>query len=128
MDLSVNSKLKIALLLCLSALVFSEALEVYGSTKNMPQSSTKKLNDIEMRNWMVQISKELGITCAECHNTKNFKDGSSQNFKVALNHMMILKQINDGFKKDWRRPEASCFMCHQGKLRPEYKAPKNLTD
>lgn len=80
------------------------------------------LKEEEIRQQMISWSKELGITCTECHNPKNFKDNSLKNFKVAQDHqnvvMLIRKNGFDGLKY----PQANCYMCHQGQLKPVTKS------
>ncbi len=92
----------------LSLLLFSTA----GKTQSA--EIFKKEQEI-VRIQMVQLSRELGVTCTECHSSKNFKDGSKATYKIAKDHMKIVEILrNSGFNGK-KYPEASCFMCHQGK-------------
>lgn len=71
-----------------------------------------------VREQMLRISKELGVTCSTCHNLKNYKDASLKPFQVSVDHMhavdLLRKQGFDGIKY----PQANCYICHQGKLIP----------
>ncbi len=92
----------------LSLLLFSTA----GQTESA--ETFKKEQEI-VRIQMVQLSRELGVTCTECHSSKNFKDGSKATYKIAKDHMKTVEILrNNGFNGK-KYPEASCFMCHQGK-------------
>ncbi len=94
----------------LSALLYSSG----GQTESAVRF--KKEQEI-VRIQMVQLSRELGVTCTECHSSKNFKDGSKATFKIAKDHMKTVEILrNSGFNGK-KYPEASCFMCHQGKLK-----------
>ncbi len=75
--------------------------------------------DIKTRELMVQVSKELGVTCTYCHNSENFKDSKNKNFGIARDHFRILKSLNSEQGLNGR-PKVSCFVCHQGKAKFEY--------
>lgn len=71
---------------------------------------------------MIKISRQLGVTCTECHTTKNFRSGDKPSFKVSLVHMKmvdVLKQ--NGLSGKNGEPEASCYMCHRGQLKFDHK-------
>ena len=88
------------------------------SAESVKQFVTK---EEKIRAEMVTISRELGVTCTECHNVQNFSDSSKKTFKVSLEHMKITQMLkNNGFDGK-KGPEASCFMCHRGKLIPAYE-------
>jgi hypothetical protein len=70
---------------------------------------------------MLQMSRELGVTCTECHSTSNFKDSSKPQFKVALEHSKIVEVLKREGMDGKLGPEASCFMCHKGKLKFVHK-------
>lgn len=84
----------------------------------------QKIKDQEVRELMLSWSRQLKVTCTECHNPKNFKDSSKPSFKTALEHARIVEWLkNNGFPKptpgQTKIPEASCSFCHHGKLKPE---------
>lgn len=81
-----------------------------------------KLKEQEVREQMIQISKELGVTCNECHNVSNFADASKPAFKISREHIKIVSLLKQNGFDGKKGTEASCFMCHQGKLNP------NLSD
>lgn len=83
-----------------------------------------KLDEDAVREQMLQITKELGTTCTECHKINDFKDAAKPGFQVGLRHMKLVAVMKaNGFdgKKD---PEANCYMCHRGQLRPPARPPK----
>jgi len=69
----------------------------------------------------LQMSRELGVTCTECHSTSNFKDPSKSQFKVALAHTKIVEVLKREGMDGKNGQEASCYMCHQGKLKFAHK-------
>lgn len=86
-----------------------------------------KQSEEEIRQEMITISRQLGVTCSECHNVKNFTDDSKKAFKVSLKHMKMVELLKlNGLSGSNSEPEASCYMCHKGKLRFKYKEP--ITD
>lgn len=95
----------------------------------IPQAHSKSVttfvtNEEKIREEMINISRELGVTCTECHNVQNFKDDSKKTFKVSKEHMKITQMLKEnGFNGKNNAPAATCYMCHRGKLMPEYKEP-----
>lgn len=86
------------------------------------QSSAQFKRDQEViRIQMVQLSRELGVTCTECHSQKNWKDDSKPSFKTGLQHMKIVEVLRQNGMDGKAGPEASCYTCHQGRLRFTHK-------
>lgn len=77
----------------------------------------------KIREEMVTISRELGVTCTECHNVQNFTDDSKKSFKVGKEHMKLTQMLKENGFDGKKGPAATCYMCHRGKLMPEYKEP-----
>ena len=78
-------------------------------------------HEIKVRQYWVQISKELGVTCDYCHNVNNFKSFEKPQMKRTQEHVRIVELLNKkGFTyKD--APKADCYMCHRGKAIPDFK-------
>jgi hypothetical protein len=90
------------------------------------ESASKiKVSEEKTREEMVVLSRQLGVTCAECHNVQNFADTSKKTFKTAKDHLRIVEALRSNGFDGKKGPEASCFMCHQGTLRPKYKESAN---
>lgn len=88
------------------------------------QSVTSFVSEEErIREQMITISRELGVTCTECHKVTNFADGSKKTFKVSLDHMKLTQMLKQNGMDGKKGPEATCYMCHRGKLMPDYKEP-----
>ena len=86
--------------------------------------SRLKAEDEEMRRAMIQISRQLGVNCTACHNTKNFASAEKMEFRVAKEHMRLTQVlIDNGMNGKDKRPKADCYMCHRGVLKPDYKEP-----
>lgn len=80
-------------------------------------------NEEKVREEMITISRELGVTCTECHNVQNFREGSKKTFKVSKDHMKLTQMLKENGMDGKKGPLATCYMCHRGKLMPEYKEP-----
>ena len=88
------------------------------------QSVTQFVSDEDkIRQQMITISRELGVTCTECHKVTNFKDDSKKTFKVGKEHMKLTQMLKEKGLDGKKGPEATCYMCHRGKLMPDYKEP-----
>lgn len=79
-----------------------------------------------MQNW----SRQLGVTCAYCHDVKNFKDPTKASYKVSIEHQRLVRLINEQVfieldKSGAPKIKADCYMCHRGLAIPAYKEPRN---
>lgn len=97
---------------------------VFLFPKAQSESVTKFVNTEEnIREEMITISRELGVTCTECHNVQNFREGSKKSFKIGKEHMKLTQMLKDNGFDGKNGPTSTCFMCHRGKLMPDYKEP-----
>ena len=83
--------------------------------------SQLKTEEEVMRESMVSMSRQLGITCAACHDTENFRSDKKMEFRVAKEHMKITQSLIDLGMDGKKGPKATCYMCHRGELKPAYK-------
>lgn len=83
-----------------------------------------KSQEEEMRELMISMSRQLGVTCTSCHNPENFRSSAKMEFKIAKEHMKITQLLIDNGMDGKKGPKASCYMCHQGQLKPSYKIPE----
>ncbi len=118
------------LILCMSFLLFSSGKGQPPWLQVATSDSAEKFKKEEeiTRIRMLQISRELGVTCTECHSSKNWKDDSKLTFKIARDHMKTVEILRNHDFDGKKYPEASCYMCHQGRLRfaSQMKHPENL--
>ncbi len=78
---------------------------------------------IKVREEMISISKQLGVTCIYCHDTKNFRAATMPTWKTAFDHIRITKWLNEqGFRG---HPKIDCFLCHRGQAKPNFKMEKS---
>jgi uncharacterized HAD superfamily protein len=112
--LSPLSKLVVALI----GLTFSFA-SFAQSSSNTPAGI--KSNEEQMREQMIVISRQLGVTCITCHNTENFKSDRKDTFKIAKEHMKLTQLLIDSGLNGKPAAKADCYMCHRGQLKPDYK-------
>lgn len=117
-------------------LIFSAALFIFlpplaakeaapAPTAGIPAQlkGAKALKDIDhaLREQMMVMSRQLGVDCTTCHNTKNFAAADKPEFRVARAHMKITQLlIDNGFDGRDKRPKADCYLCHRGQLKPDY--------
>ncbi|PWU18470.1 MAG: hypothetical protein C5B49_07155 [Bdellovibrio sp.] len=79
-------------------------------------------NDEAIRQQMMVISRQLGVSCTSCHSTKSFAANDKREYRVAKEHMKITQAlIDNGFDGKEKHPKADCYMCHRGKLVPDWK-------
>jgi hypothetical protein len=94
--------------------------------KAYTQSAAKLVTQEEkIREEMVRISRELGVTCTECHNVSKFSDDSKRTFKISRDHMKLTQMIREQGFDGKKGPESTCYMCHRGKLKPDFKEPSS---
>lgn len=82
-----------------------------------------KSNEEIVRQEMLQLTKELGTTCTECHNVNNFKDDKKNSFRIGAKHMKLVAAMKANGFDGKNGPEANCFMCHRGELKAPAKMP-----
>ncbi len=105
-------------------------LSLLLSSAQLSAQSAKSVKNKEgdIREEMIKISRQLGVTCTACHKTDNFKSGEMPTFKIAKEHMkltqILIDKGMDGQLKDGKNATmADCYLCHRGKLHPDYKEP-----
>ena len=115
--------LKKFLIICL----FAVAIPVLLAAPQSQSQSAKavKSEDEAMREYMVVLSRQLGVTCTSCHDTGNFKKADMKNFKVAKEHMKLTQLLIDNGMDGKKSAKADCYMCHRGQEIPAYKEPLN---
>lgn len=87
------------------------------------ESAQKLKSDEEaVREEMLRITRELGTTCTECHKTSDFTNGEKKSFRIGAKHMKLVTAMKAAGFDGKDGPEANCFMCHRGELRPPAKA------
>lgn len=109
----------------LIALFLSVGLLFLGSLTEAESVSKFVTKEEKIREEMVVISRQMGVTCTECHNVSNFASDEKKSFKVAKEHMKLTQMLKDNGFDGKKGPVASCYMCHRGKLTPEYKEPQS---
>ena len=77
--------------------------------------------EIQTRDYMIEVSRQLGVTCNYCHDVKNFRLNDMKTWKKSKEHMRIVELLNNrGFVNG---PKADCYLCHRGKAVPDFKEP-----
>lgn len=104
-----------------AVLMLTGFLTVTLSAARAQTPAKLKSEEEQMREVMVVISRQLGVTCTACHNTDNFKSSEKQSFKTAREHMKLTQLLIDSGMNGKSGPKADCYMCHRGELKPDYK-------
>lgn len=79
-----------------------------------------KDSDIQQRQYMIEISRQLGVTCTYCHDLKDFKKADKPAHKVSKTHIEVVKTLNDKYSGQIGH-KVDCYMCHRGQAKPDYK-------
>ena len=71
---------------------------------------------------MAVYSASLGVECSHCHEA-DWKARSKPAHQTVQAMLRIFDVIPTYFDKDVRMPQTQCFMCHQGRVKPEHAKP-----
>jgi glutaredoxin len=93
----------------------------------LPRESWEKIRDdhqaeLTNRPTHAVYPASLGVDCSYCHETDRTLNTKAPKATVAK-MMPIFQEIPRHFDKATRAPVTQCYMCHQGKVRPERTAP-----
>ncbi len=92
-----------------------------------PNSFALKDIDIQQRHYMVEISRQLGVTCTYCHDIKDFKSTAKATHKISKTHMEVVKLLKEKYHGEIGA-KVDCYMCHRGQAKPDYKEKLSLTE
>lgn len=92
--------------------------------ENSGAADNLKSEEKAIRENMVLISRQLGVTCLTCHNTDNFKSDKKHEFQVAREHMKLTQMLIDNGMDGKKSYKADCNLCHRGVLKPVIQEPK----
>jgi hypothetical protein len=67
---------------------------------------------------MSVYSASLGVDCMHCHEPEAWESSSKRAFAMVEKMLPIFDEIPRHFDKS-RMPQTQCYMCHQGKVKPE---------
>ena len=83
---------------------------------------------LKTRAYMVEISRQLGVTCTHCHNLNNFKSQEKPAWAISKKHIDLVEILNQQHRDKLGIEKADCYLCHRGKLKPDYKEELTATD
>jgi hypothetical protein len=112
-------------------LATATALAGYQNLQHYPKDISSEDLKAEMNN----LKKALGVDCGHCHQMAPKKNmaADTDTKKVSRYMLEMVDKLNKdclnktylGIKdKDHQVTQATCFMCHRGKEKPELKADK----
>ena len=108
------------------------ALKAFSNEPKAPQKAPIKAKSKELEPWqawdkyreqMITISRQLGVTCTHCHDTRNYRDASKKTHQIAKSHLEMVDMINEKYKNSFS-DKVDCYMCHKGQAKPEFKEKK----
>ncbi len=67
---------------------------------------------------MSVYAASLGVQCSHCHEVGIWGDDSKPQKAMAFKMIALFEEIPTYFDRE-RKPSLQCFMCHQGKVKPE---------
>ncbi len=94
-----------------------------GTASNSGADAKTSDADLKMREYMVNISRQIGVTCNHCHNVSNFKSDKMSAYKISKHHMKLVDILNVQGMGGVKTSKVDCYMCHRGKIVPDYKEP-----
>ncbi len=99
----------------LSSLVFSVVLAFAAGDATHKMA---KDPDFAVRQDMIEISRQLGVTCTHCHDMKNLKSQTLPAWKVSKEHIRVTALLNskEGLNGT---PKVDCYTCHRGEAKPK---------
>ena len=68
---------------------------------------------------MSVYAASLGVECSHCHETDRASNAKPGKAMVREHMLPIFEEIPKHFDKATRMPATQCYMCHQGRIRPE---------
>lgn len=96
----------------------------HGQSAQLAGARDAKLRDEEVRAQMIVISRQLGVNCLTCHDNANFASDKKREFKVSREHLKLVQVLIDaGMNGQGGNPKADCYLCHRGKLKPDFQEP-----
>jgi hypothetical protein len=72
---------------------------------------------------MSVYSASLGVECTHCHEAGNWTASAKPAHAMVERMLPIFDEIPRHFDNNVRMPQTQCYMCHQGKTKPELVAP-----
>jgi hypothetical protein len=90
-------------------------------SKNAPL----KDSDIKTRDYMVELSRQIGVTCTHCHDLKDFKKSDKPAYKLGQTHIEMVAMLNEKYAGKVGE-KVDCYMCHRGQPKWDYQEKKPL--
>lgn len=110
----------------LIALLLFQTTHLMASQKdNFKNEQFPKDMDIAQRNYMIEISRQIGVTCTYCHNLKDFKSQEKSAYKISKDHIEFVKAVNGSLTNKLGK-KMDCYMCHRGQAKPDYKEKHSI--
>jgi hypothetical protein len=72
---------------------------------------------------MSVYAASLGVGCSHCHMERDWVDASKPAHQMVAVMLTIFDLIPTYFDGTGRMPRTQCYMCHQGHIRVERRAP-----
>ena len=80
--------------------------------------------ELQYREFMLSITRQIGVTCDYCHDPKNFKDASKEAYRISKEHIRLVDWLNkENFLKSTAQ-KVSCYTCHRGEAKYQHYEKK----
>ena len=80
--------------------------------------------DLKIRESMVNISRQLGVTCTHCHDVHDFRKSDMPTHKMARSHLEIVAKLNENASS--LGGKVDCYMCHRGIAKPDFREKQSI--
>ncbi len=94
--------------------LFCSLLIILGASPTRELEKHLK-NEKQIRKYMLEIAKDIGVTCQYCHNLKNYKDTKLKTYQTGKKHIELVKLINHSSLLD---KKTRCVICHMESPKP----------
>jgi hypothetical protein len=78
----------------------------------------KGLTKPEIKKYMKELAKSLGVQCDHCHDTDDMSKDTPKKER-AREMMTMVNDINTAHFKGEKKPRVSCMTCHNGSIKPK---------
>lgn len=93
------------------------------AAKKGPTKEEIRDADLRKREHMVEISRQIGVTCTYCHDVKDFKKANKSAYKISKTHIEMVNLLNEKYTNKVGE-KVDCYMCHRGQPKWDYREKK----
>lgn len=91
-------------------------LTLFGEVSLAQTGKVLTDQEIRTRDYMIEITNQLGVTCTYCHDLKDFKKVHNKAYSISKTHIDLVKMLNEKHQGQFVR-KVDCYMCHKGQAK-----------